>query len=46
MEGRAGEGKGELSRCWKLNCLEKSAAVVLKDGVAEAVRLRVDVGRA
>lgn len=46
MEGRAGDGKGELSKCWKPNCLEKSVAFVLKEGVAEAVRRRVDVGRA
>lgn len=46
IEGRAGEGRGELRRCWKANCLENSVASVLKEGVAEAVRRKVDVGRA
>lgn len=46
MEGRAGEGSGEASRCWKPNCLENSSALVLKDGVEEAVRRKVLVGRA
>ena len=51
MEGSAGDGRGDESKCWNWNCLANSFASTLKEGfvgvegVAEAVRRKVDVGR-